>query len=314
MAKQQEYALAIHGGAGTILKENLTPSLEQAYRNILTAALVTGEKILQKGGTSLDAIEQSILLMEDSPLFNAGKGSVYTNEGTHELDAAIMDGKTLNAGAVGGAKKIKNPIAAARVVLEQSEHILLIGEGADQFAALSGLKLVENSYFGTEKRRNALLKIQQSENKNQVALDHNDHKYGTVGAVALDKHGNLAAGTSTGGMTNKKFGRIGDSPIIGAGLYADNQTCAVSSTGHGEYFIRLAIAHAISARMECSNCSLKDATEFVIMKKLERIGGKGGVIAIDSFGNISMPFNTKGMYRGWMLANGQPNVMIYKDE
>ncbi len=313
--------LVIHGGAGTITRQNMTPEKEKAYREKLNEALQVGYDVLKKGGTSMDAVEATIHVMENSPLFNAGKGAVFTNEGKNEMDAAVMDGKTLMAGSVASVTTIKNPITAARAVMEKSEHVMMIGNGAEQFAKLNNVELVDPSYFHTETRYNQLQKIKGEE---KTQLDHDGgtssneniftegNKFGTVGAVALDAYGNLAAGTSTGGMTNKRYGRVGDAPIIGSGTYADNKTCAVSATGHGEYFIRSVVAHDIAAMMEYKGYSVKKAAEEVVMKKLVERGGEGGVIALDSKGNISMPFNSAGMYRGY-IKNGKAEVAIYKD-
>ena len=297
-----EYVLVIHGGAGTILKENMTPELEQQYSEKLNEALETGKEILDQGGSSLDAITKTIMVMENSPLFNAGKGSVFTAEGVNEMDASIMDGRDLNAGAVAGIKHVKNPILAARAVMEKTQHVLLVGDGADILAENEGLELVDSSYFFTQKRYDSYLKAKEKA-----------EKFGTVGAVALDKYGNLAAGTSTGGMTYKMKGRVGDSPVIGAGTYADNKTCAVSATGHGEYFIRNVVAYDISALMKYKGLSLAAAAAEVIHKKLDSIGASGGIIAVDKDGNIAMPFNTAGMYRGYVISNGKTEVLIYKD-
>lgn len=309
------YAIVVHGGAGTILKENMTPEKEKEYRDALNKALDIGEEILKNGGSSLDAVEQSIRYMEDSPLFNAGKGAVFTHEGKNEMDASFMSGKDQNAGAVGGVTNIKNPISAARAVLEKSEHVMMAGKGAEEFSELQGLKMVDPSYFRTERRWNSLQRILQSEkDKTELSEDDDlDKKHGTVGCVALDKDGNIAAGTSTGGMTNKKFNRIGDSPIIGAGTYADNATCGVSSTGHGEYFIRYTVARDIAALMEYGNKTLVEAGEYIINKKLVEKGGTGGVVALDKMGNVAMPFNTPGMYRGYAKP-GERIVKIYKEE
>jgi beta-aspartyl-peptidase (threonine type) len=274
----------------------MTPQLEETYRKKLTEALTAGHRILAKGGTSLDAIEAAIRILEDSPLFNAGKGAVFTNAGTNELDASIMDGKTLNAGAVAGVKRIKNPISLARLVMTKSPHVLLSGAGAESFAKEQGIDWVDPKYFRTERRRRQM----------------EERKKGTVGAVALDRHGSLAAGTSTGGMSNKRWGRIGDSAIVGAGTYADNETCAVSCTGHGEYFIRWAVAHDISAKMTYEGLSVERAAHKVVMEKLVKVGGSGGIIAIDARGNIAMPFNTNGMYRGFATADGKITVMMYR--
>lgn len=314
--------LVIHGGAGTITRENMTPEKEKAYREVLNEALQTGYAILKKGGTSLDAVEATIHVMENSPLFNAGKGAVFTNEGKNEMDAAIMDGKTLKAGAVASVTTIKNPITAARVVMEQSEHVMMIGSGAEKFAKEKGIEFVDPSYFYTETRYQQLQNIK---GKEKTQLDHSGNgtssnenifiegkKFGTVGAVALDAYGNLAAATSTGGMTNKRYGRVGDAPIIGAGTYADNNTCAVSATGHGEYFIRSVVAHDIAVLMEYKGYSVKKAADEVVMKKLVERKGEGGVIALDRKGNIAMPFNSAGMYRGY-IKEGKSEVLIYKD-
>jgi len=296
---QSNFAIAIHGGAGTITRENMTAEKELAYRFKLAEALNTGYTILKNGGTSLDAVEVTIRVMEDSELFNAGKGAVFTNAGTNELDASIMDGSNLMAGAVAGVKTVKNPISAARKVMEETWHVMLSGDGADKFAQEQNLEVVDPIYFYTQRRWDSLKKTQAK-------------KHGTVGCVALDKHGNLAAGTSTGGLTNKQWGRIGDSPIIGAGTYANNQTCAVSGTGQGEYFIRGNVAYDISAMMEYENTTVGEAARQVIGKLSER-GGEGGVIAMDSNGIISMPFNTAGMYRGFRKAGESSKIFIYKN-
>lgn len=318
----QKFAIAIHGGAGTIRKENMAPQQERAYRAKLEEALRAGYKVLEKGGSSLDAVESAIQVMEESSLFNAGKGAVFTSDGKNELDAAIMDGKTRNAGAVAGISTVKSPISAARAVMEESEHVMMIGEGAEQFAKEQGLEIVDPSYFYTKKRYDQLQKIKDTEKQQ---LDHSgdqgyipaqfpDQKFGTVGAVALDKDGNLAAGTSTGGMTNKRYGRVGDVPIIGAGTYADNHTCAVSATGYGEYFIRAVVAYDISALMKYKDMSLREAANEVVKNKLVDFGGDGGVISIDRQGNIAMPFNTSGMYRASMDTNGKMYIGIYQNE
>ena len=299
---EQPYGLVIHGGAGTITRENMSTEKEAEYISKLTAALKTGYAILESGGSSIDAVEATIKVMEDSPLFNAGKGAVFTGAGTNELDASIMDGATLQAGAVAGVKTVKNPISAARKVMEETWHVLLAGEGADAFAKEQGLDIVDNSYFHTEHRFKSLIKAKEKEIE----------KHGTVGCVALDKKGNLAAGTSTGGLTNKRWGRVGDSPIIGAGTYASNETCAVSGTGQGEYFIRGSVAYDIAAQMDYEKKSVQTAAQAVIDKLTER-GGTGGVIVMDSKGNIAMSFNTEGMYRGFYLNDGELNVKIYKD-
>ncbi len=313
---KNSFGLVIHGGAGTILKKNLTPELEIQYKETLEKAAKKGYEILKNGGTSLDAVEQTIHILENSPLFNAGKGAVFANNGKNELDASIMDGKTLNAGAIAGVTNLKNPISAARKVMENSEHVLLARKGAEEFAVTQGLETVDTSYFYTEKRYNSLLKAKNKDIKDKAAyIDPyiNNYKYGTVGCVALDKNGNLAAGTSTGGMTNKKWSRIGDSPIIGAGTYANNNTCAVSGTGHGEYFIRAAVAHDISALMEYKGLSLQEASKEVVQNKLKKMGGSGGIIAIDHKGNLVAEFNTAGRYRAMVDENGAVTVGIYQE-
>ena len=320
--------LVIHGGAGTITRANMSPEREKAYRDAMNTALEKGYDVLKKGGTSVQAVEAAIHVMEDSPLFNAGKGAVFTNEGKNELDAAIMEGKSMKAGAVAGVTTIKNPISAAIAVMDQSVHVMMAGKGAEQFAKEKGLEIVAPSYFFTEARYKALQRAKEVENgrKEKGAKENGGKekgpssliftegkKFGTVGCVALDKYGNLAAGTSTGGMTNKRYGRIGDAPIIGAGTYANNATCAVSATGHGEYFIRSVVAHDISALMEYKGMSLADASNEVVMKKLVERGGEGGVIAVDRNGNIAMPFNSEGMYRGYIKSDGKREILIYKD-
>jgi beta-aspartyl-peptidase (threonine type) len=309
-AERKEFAFAVHGGAGMIAPENLAPEKQQAAKEKLTEALMTGYDILKNGGSSLDAVEKALNLLEDSPLFNAGKGAVFTADGRNELDASIMDGSNLMAGAVAGVSRIKNPISLARMVMERTPHVLLARDGAEAFAVEQGVELVDPSYFFTDQKMRELERIQ----KEQSAIDFNlDHKFGTVGAVALDKNGNLAAGTTTGGMSNKKFGRIGDSPIIGAGTYANNKACAVSATGHGEYFIRGVIAYDIAALMQYGNMPMGKAASLIIMQKLESMGGKGGVIAMDYNGAVTMPFNTKNMYRGYVYPDGEPVVMIFQE-
>ncbi len=300
-----EWGLVIHGGAGTITRESLTPELESAYRTQLSAALDSGYTILQGGGSALDAVEAAITLLEDSPLFNAGKGAVFNAEGQNEMDASIMDGSNLAAGAVAGVRHVKNPIKLARLVMEKSPHVLMSGDGAEKFGAEYGIETVSQDYFFTKRRWEALQRVKGQEVPAK--------EQGTVGAAALDRHGNLAAGTSTGGRTNKLFGRIGDSPIIGAGTYADNRTCAVSGTGHGEFFIRIAAAHDISALMAYRHLSLQAAAELVVNDKLVQLGADGGVIALDRQGHIAMPFNTPGMYRGYIDQDGRAMVAIYKD-
>jgi beta-aspartyl-peptidase (threonine type) len=304
------YALVIHGGAGTILRENMTPEREAAYREGLNEALSAGEEVLSSGGSALDAVVAVVVLLENNPLFNAGKGAVFTAEGTNELDASIMRGDNLQAGAVSGIRQIKNPIQAARAVMEHSPHVFLSGEGAEAFAKIRGLELADPAYFYTEERWKALEKARDAESKGSMPDPEN--KKGTVGAVALDQAGNIAAGTSTGGMTNKRFNRIGDTPVIGAGTYADNRTCGISSTGHGEYFIRLAVAHDIHAQMLYGGKSLSAAARQTIQNDLRRLGGEGGIIGLDKKGNIVMEFNSAGMYRGYVLPEKR-YVGIYKD-
>jgi len=310
MGEERKIMLVMHGGAGTITRQSMTPEMEKQYRETLEQALRAGHAILAKGGTSIDAVEASIRILEDSPLFNAGKGAVFTHEGKNELDAAIMDGKTMKAGAVAAVTIIKNPISAARAVMEKSPHVMLIGRGAELFATKMGLDIVDPSYFWTERRWKAL---QQELLKEGSAPDS---KHGTVGCVALDRDGNLAAGTSTGGTTNKQFGRVGDSPIIGAGTYAANDSVAVSATGTGEFFIRWTVAYDIAALYKYKGMSVKDAGDEVIHRKLENLKpkmGDGGCIILDRNGNFAMPFNTEGMYRGWVGGDGVPHVLIYKD-
>jgi len=307
--------LVIHGGAGAIAPEKLTPPVERDLLYGLQRALEEGYRILKNGGPSLDAVVASVRVLEDNPLFNAGRGSVFTSAGKHEMDAAIMDGKTLRAGAVGGVYRVKNPINLARAVMEQSPHVMIIGEGAELFAQQVGVELVDEKYFDTDERWQALQRIQQAEANarstgEKMAVSDQD-RHGTVGAVALDKQGNLAAATSTGGNTNKRPGRLGDTPIIGAGTYADNRTCAVSATGDGEYFIRVAAAHEISALMDHCGISVEEAAN-AAMAKITSLGGGGGLIAIDGKGNISLPFNTVGMYRGYVDSTGQLITKIYK--
>jgi beta-aspartyl-peptidase (threonine type) len=297
-----EWAIVIHGGAGVITRDKMTPAMDKDYRVALAEALNTGKKILSQGGSSLDAVEMTIRVMEDNPLFNAGKGAVFTHDGKNELDAAIMDGSNLAAGSVAGVTDIRNPITAARRVMTNSPHVMLAGAGASQFAKEQGLEMVSPEYFYTDRRFNELQEALKSE------------KTETVGCCALDKNGNLAAGTSTGGMTNKRYNRIGDAPIIGAGTYANNSTCAVSATGHGEYFIRWTVAHDISALMEYKGLSLKEASELVVNDKLVKAGGSGGVICVDNMGNVSLPFNSEGMFRGFSTSDGKEGIFIYKDE
>ncbi len=321
-AQQKKYVLVIHGGAGTILKKNMTPEKEAAYIDALTKALQAGYAAIQSGKSSLDAVEASIHVLENDPHFNAGKGAVFTHDGRNELDAAIMDGKTLNAGAVAGVTSIKNPISAARAVMEKSTHVMMVGAGADQFAKETGLETVDPKYFWTQERWNGLQQAIK-EDSTKAVLDHGskktlrlgtenkDYKFGTVGCVALDKAGNLAAGTSTGGMTNKKYGRVGDSPIIGAGTYCNNETAGISCTGWGEFYIRNVVAKTISDLMEYKGYSVEKASK-IVLDKVGKMGGDGGLIALDKKGNVAMPFNTEGMYRGTVTADGKIEVNIYK--
>ena len=314
---EQDFGIVLHGGAGNILKENLTDSLEQAYKIKLEEAIRTGHEILANGGTAIEAVQRTINLMEDSPLFNSAKGAVFTNEGKNELDASIMDGETLNAGAVSGVTNVKNPINLAYEVMVNSEHVMLSGKGAEQFAKEQGLEIVDPEYFYTEKRYRSMERAREREKeKNNKTAFYDpfikDEKFGTVGCAALDKYGNLAAGTSTGGMTNKKYNRIGDAPIIGAGTYANNKTCAVSSTGWGEFFIRGVVAYDISAMMEYKGVSLQEAARKVIQEKVPDLGGNGGIIAIDHNGNVAMEFNTSGMYRAAMNKNAELTIGLYQ--
>lgn len=319
---QKKYVLVVHGGAGTILKKNMTPEKEAAYTAALTKALQQGYDAIKSGKTSLDAVEAAIHVLEDSPLFNAGKGAVFTHDGKNEMDAAIMDGKTLKAGAVAGVTIIRNPITAARAVMEKSEHVMMVSRGAEQFAKQVGVEIVDPKYFYTKERWDGLQQAIKEDSVKTV-LDHGnkksiklgtinrDYKFGTVGAVALDKMGNLAAGTSTGGMTNKRYGRVGDSPIIGAGTYANNLTAGISCTGWGEFYIRNVVAYDVSAMMEYKNLPVADASKKAL-DKMEKLGGDGGLIALDKNGNVAMPFNTEGMYRGTVTEDGKIEVLIYK--
>lgn len=313
------FALALHGGAGVILRADMPAELEAEYRHALQAALDAGYAILAASGSALDAVTAAVRVLEDSPLFNAGRGAVLNAEGACELDAAIMDGRDRKAGAVAGVRHIRNPIRLARDVMAQSPHVMLIGAGAEQFATTLGYEIVPNDYFITDRRRAQWARARELESRRQgtpfpeekVSFEGSDErKFGTVGCVALDQAGNLAAATSTGGMTNKKFGRVGDSPLIGAGTYADNRTCAVSATGHGEYFIRAVVAHDIAARMAHRGESLADAAAAVITGVGE-LGGTGGVITIDAQGNLALPFNTPGMYRAWRKSTGETAVEIF---
>ena len=307
--EKPRYVIVIHGGAGTITKAGISQDKERAYADKLNEALLVGEKMLKEGKKALDVVVNVIQIMEESPLFNAGKGAVFTHEGVNELDASIMDGKTMNAGAVAGVTDVKSPIELAYKVMTNSNHVMLSGKGASEFAKKEGLEMVDNKYFYSEDRWKSLQKVIEREKKN---LENEKEKHGTVGCAVLDTYGNLAAGTSTGGMTNKRFGRIGDSPVIGAGTYANNETCAVSCTGHGEFFIRYVVAYTISALMEMKSMSLKDASNYVINKKLVDVKGSGGLIAVDKEGNVAMPFNTAGMFRGYLKSTGEKEVLMYK--
>ena len=302
--KNVEFAIVIHGGAGTILKENMSDEMENDYIQKMEEAINAGYNILENNGSSMDAVEAAIKILENSELFNAGKGSVLSNASIVEMDASIMRGDNLNAGAISGVTRIKNPISAARLVMEKSEHVYLSGKGAESFAKYENLEIVENEYFITERRLNSL---RNAKKRDSLA----DNKYGTVGCVALDSDGNITSGTSTGGMTNKKWNRIGDVPIIGAGTYANNKTCGISSTGWGEYFIRNVVAYDISSQMEYNNTSIKSASKNTL-QKVKDLGGSGGVVGLDAKGNITMDFNTEGMYRGYKKSNGDSEIKIYK--
>ena len=318
-AKENQIAIAIHGGAGTILKSNMTPELEKQYHEKMQEALKAGYKVLQDGGSSVEAVQAAIIIMEDSPLFNAGKGAVFTHQKTNELDASIMEGKTLNAGAIAGVKTVKNPIKLAAAVMDQSVHVMMTGEGAETFAKQVGMEFVSPDYFHTERRYKQIEKVlNESKGKKTAQVENeqvwpDDKKFGTVGAVALDKEGNLAAATSTGGMTNKQYGRVGDAPIIGAGTYADNNACAISATGHGEYFIRAAVAHDICARVLYKGISLQKASDEVIQEKLVVMKGEGGIVGLSPKGEPVFSFNSAGMYRGYIDTNGKIYTGIYKN-
>ncbi len=302
--KKIDFAIVVHGGAGTITKASMSNEMELAYNQKLEEAINTGYKILEKGGTSLDAVESTIKILENSELFNAGKGSVLSNEEIVEMDASIMNGNNLNAGAISGVRTIKNPISAARLVMEKSDHVFLSGIGAESFAKSKGLEIVNNEYFITQRRLNSLLNAKKRDTLN-------DNKFGTVGCVALDKLGNIASGTSTGGMTNKKWNRIGDVPIIGAGTYANNNTCGISSTGWGEFFIRNVVAYDISSQIEYKNLSIDIAAKNTL-NKVKNLGGSGGIVGIDKYGNIVMDFNTDGMYRALKKSDGSFDIKIYR--
>ncbi len=308
--KENKIAIAVHGGAGTILRSEMTKEKEATYRKGLSDALNDGYKILEKGGSSLDAVTVAVQSLEDFPLFNAGKGSVFTHDGKHEMDASIMRGDTLEAGAVAGVQGLRNPVLAARAVMEKSEHVLLFGKGAEEFAKAQGLKFEDEKYFYDEYRYQ---QWQLALKEDRIVLDHtSEKKFGTVGAVALDANGNLAASTSTGGMTNKRFNRVGDSPVIGAGTYANNATCAISCTGHGEYFLRAVLAYDVSCLMEYKGCTLQQACDIVVKDKLVKLGGEGGLIALDANGSICLSFNSEGMYRGFRTID-ENFIGIYKD-
>lgn len=312
-----KFAIAIHGGAGTILKEDMTPELEAAYLKGLQEAIDAGYAVLEEGGSAVNAVKAAVVMLEDNMLFNAGRGAVFTKKGVQEMDAAIMDGSTLGAGAVAGIRSVRNPVELAAEVMEHSNHVFLSGKGANDFAIKQGIKLEPDEYFFSQFRYDQWKALRDSDN---YSLDHTHHhleelmrdkKFGTVGAVACDQKGNIAAATSTGGMTNKKYGRIGDSPVIGAGTYANNQTCAISCTGHGEIFIQAVAAYDVSAVMEYKNLSLEDAMQQVVHERLIRMQGEGGMIGIDAEGNVSMQFNSAGMYRGFKNSEGEESVAIY---
>jgi beta-aspartyl-peptidase (threonine type) len=314
----QRITLAIHGGAGTIVPEDMTPELESAYLRSLKDALYAGYAVLKEGGQALNAIKATIVMMEDNVLFNAGRGAVFTKKGVQEMDAAIMDGETLDAGAVAGVRNVRNPIELAMEVMRNSNHVFLSGKGANDFAIKQGVKLEPDEYFFSQFRYDQWKSLRDSDN---YSLDHThqkleelmkDKKFGTVGAVALDRNGNLAAATSTGGMTNKKYGRIGDSPIIGCGTYANNKTCGISCTGHGEMFIRSVAAYDVSCLMEYKNMNLEEAMQTVVQEKLIAIGGEGGMIGVDRSGNAAMIFNSKGMYRGCKSNDGSERIALYQ--
>ncbi|MBC3540202.1 isoaspartyl peptidase/L-asparaginase family protein [Rufibacter sediminis] len=313
MENQHRFALALHGGAGTITRTSLTTEMDREYRQALQQALATGFQILRQGGTALAAVEATVVSLEDCPLFNAGRGSVFNKRGRHEMDAAIMCGKTLGAGAVTGVRNVRNPILLASQVLHHSDHVFLAQPGAEEFARNHGITFEPDEYFYTPQRYEQWQALRDSD---VYMLDHSEtqeKKFGTVGAVAVDLQGNLAAATSTGGMTNKNFNRIGDSPIIGAGTYANNRTCAISCTGHGEFFMRHVVAYDISCLMEYKGLSLTEAADLVVNKKLKEQGGEGGLIAVDATGQVALPFNSEGMYRGSWVQGQEPVVAIYQE-
>lgn len=323
LSEESPLAIAIHGGAGTIDKAKFSPEQEKAYRAKLSEAVEAGYSVLEKGGESLDAVTAAITVLEQSEFFNAGRGAVYTYDGGHELDASIMDGRKRQAGAVAGVKHVESPIKLARLVMDNSVHVMLSGQGAEEFAKEQGIELIENNIFDTKHRYDALLKAKDKLDKAKATTKSyqaahnalpNNFKMGTVGAVALDKNGNLAAGTSTGGMTAKRYGRVGDAPVIGAGTFAENESCAVSATGHGEYFIRYNVASDICARVKYQGSTISQAGDEVINKVLKPIGGTGGVIILDTQGNISLPFNTSGMYRASKSNTQATYVGIFKGE
>lgn len=306
----KKFAIAVHGGAGTILRSEITPEQERIYKNGLEGSIDAGYTVLEKGGSALDAVEAAVCFLENSPYFNAGRGAVFNHAGKHEMDASVMTGHDLKAGAVCAVKNIKNPVSLAKEVMLFSEHVFLCSDGAEEFANERNLAFEPDDYFFNQERYQ---QWQYARENNVVKLDHgSEKKFGTVGAVALDANGNVAAATSTGGITNKRFGRVGDSPIIGSGTYANNKTCAISCTGHGEYFIRAVVAHDISALMEYKDMLLKEACDLVVNKKLVAFGGEGGLIAIDAFANIEMPFNSEGMYRAYKRNGEPPFIAIYK--
>lgn len=316
---QKKYAIVIHGGAGGIQRKYMDEKRQKQYELTLKKALNEGYKILESNGNSLDAVQKAITVLEDSPLFNAGKGAVYNSEGKQEMDASIMDGKTLNSGAVAGVAHIKNPILAARIVMDSSKHVMLSGKGAEILAKKYGITLVDSSYFFSKKRLKQLKKVQEQEThklEDVALLQGNpffkDHKYGTVGAVAIDKNGNIAAGTSTGGLTNKKYGRIGDSPIIGAGTYANNKTCGISSTGTGEFFIRTVAAHEVSNLLKYKNIKPKEALHEVIFNQIGKLNGQGGMILLDKNGDVYWDFNTLGMFRAYKNSNGKTVIRMFE--
>lgn len=314
-ADPMRFALAIHGGCGTLSKAEMTPALDAAYRAALRESLEAGYQCLRSGGSALDAVSIAVVAMEDSPLFNAGHGSVFNAAGGHELDAAIMDGRNLMAGAIAAARRTRNPILVARAVMEKTDNVLLAGEGADAFAEEQGFAPMPQAYFATERRRRALDEIRRLAQLDPAAAAaaSEAQKHGTVGAVALDRNGDLAAATSTGGFTNKALGRVGDTPIIGAGTYADNATCAVSATGKGELFIRKVLAHEIAARLAYRGQDLATACRDTVMVELKAMGSGAGLVAVDRFGNLALPFNTEGMYRGWVNQDVGPEVRIFED-